>query len=212
METNDLEVIKLRAMVISLTQLVNEKNYIVHCCWPCRNGETCKTFDLDNLDFFNRLQIHIKCNIKAYNPDQIISLFSKYAKQLYETNGYLSYEDGTPFQLFKFILNKYSNIYKVKINDLGYFAYGKFDYSNFIDVLADLMETILYKLYKLNKHYVNFYQEQIDKKKENDNSSSHKHDLAQENIINIDDMVKKYLVITEPIISINDHLLKYKYN
>jgi len=206
METNDLEVIKLRAMVISLTQLVNEKNYIVSCCWPCRNGETCKTFYLDDL-IKKRLQTHIKCNIKAYNPDQIVSLFSKYAKQLYETNGYLSYEDGTTFQLFKFILNKYSNIYKVKINDLGFFAYGKFDYSNFIDVLADLMETILYKLYKLDKHYVNFYQEQIDKKKENDDSYD-KNDLAQENITNIADMVKKYLVITEPIISINDHLLK----
>jgi len=196
MENDDLEVIKLRAMVISLTQLVNEKNYIVHCCWPCRNGETCKTFDLDDL-LKTRLQTHIKCIIKAYNPDQIISLFSKYAKQLYETNGYLSYEDGSPFQLFKFVLNKYSNVYKVRINDLGYFAYGKFDYSNFIDVLADLMETIFYKLYILGKHYVNFYQKQIDK-----------NDLAQENIINIADIVKKYLVITEPIISINDSLLK----
>jgi len=203
MENDDLEVIKLRAMVISLTQLVNEKNYIVHCCWPCRNGADCKEIDSNNS--LNRLQTHIKCNIKAYNPDQIVSLFSKYAKRLYETNGSLSYDDGTLFQLFKFEINKVG-YYEVKINDLGYFGYAKFDHSNFIDVLADLMQSVLYKIDKY-KELVRWLQEQNDK---NNEEEREERDLAQylKDITNIDDMVKKYLVINEPIISINDNLLK----
>ena len=111
-------------------------SYIVSACWPCQNGSSCKTE--------SKKQTHSTFHITAKDRSQVAKRFTKFAKKLYESEGYLDYPDENSFRLFEYSKNQYGYPV-VKTKDLGYFAWSDGPVTEFIQVLQDLMKFVIHK-------------------------------------------------------------------